>query len=181
MSKGFSMIQKKEDPVKPRPIIIDVEASGFGQSGYPIEIGLAWNRTKRYCSLIVPSNDWTHWDESAQAVHHITRDTLIRHGKTIRQVAIELNEKLDGCVVYSDGWVVEKPWINKLFWAAGMAKAFFISPLERVLSEKQMEIWHRTKDRIVKDLNLTRHRASTDAFIVQETYMQTLSKTSDGM
>ena len=90
--------------MKTRPIIVDVEASGFGQHSYPIEIGLAWNRKKRYCSLIIPEDDWTHWDEKAEAVHHITRDSLFLHGKTVRKIAQDLNIVLNGASVFSDGW-----------------------------------------------------------------------------
>lgn len=164
--------------MKLRPIIIDVEASGFGHHSYPIEIGLAWNRKKRYCSLIIPEDDWTYWDEAAEAVHRITRDSLVRHGRTARRVAQDLNAALEDAVVYSDGWVVDKPWITKLFHTAGIQQTFFVSPLERILTEPQMTIWHQTKERIIRESRLTRHRASEDAFIIQETFMVTLSKTS---
>ncbi len=163
---------------RPRPIIIDVEASGFGQYSYPIEIGIAWSRKKRYCSLILPKDDWVYWDEKAEAIHHISRNTLIRHGKNIHKVARDLNAALENSMVYTDGWVVDKPWINKLFNAAGISKTFFVSPLERILTEPQMEIWHQTKQKIITKANPTRHRASEDAFIIQETFMETLSKTS---
>jgi hypothetical protein len=159
-----------------RPFIIDIEASGFGHSGYPIEIGLALNRGEKYCTLIIPFESWTHWDKEAAAVHKIPRDILFTHGKSILQVAEELNELLDQRTVYSDGWVVDKPWITKLFAMARIPKSFYISPLERILKEEQMEIWHKTKDKIIEDSKLTRHRASTDAYIIQETFMQTLAK-----
>lgn len=158
-----------------RPFIIDVEASGFGQSSYPIEVGLALGHNEKYCSLIAPPADWTHWDKKAEAIHRITRNILIHHGKSIRKVAEELNAILGQAIVYSDGWTVDKPWISKLFSMAEIKRSFFISPLERILSEKQMKIWHKTKDSILRQSDLTRHRASTDAFIIQETYVQTLT------
>lgn len=164
--------------MRTRPIIIDVEASGFGQSSYPIEIGLAWNKKKRYCSLITPRDGWTHWDENAEEVHNISRDVLIRHGKDVDRVACDLNDALGEAIVYSDGWVVDNPWINKLFRAAGIQRTFYVSPLERILTEPQMEIWHQTKERLLSEFRLTRHRASEDAFVIQETYMETLLKTS---
>lgn len=37
-----------------------------------------------------------------------------------------------------------------------------------------MENWHKTKDQVIKDLDLSRHRASYDAWIIQETYKRTL-------
>ncbi len=159
-----------------RPFIIDVEASGFGQSSYPIEIGLALEENVRYCSLVRPSDNWTHWDKKAQAVHHITRNLLIEKGKPIHKVALEINALLGRMTVYSDGWVVDKPWITRLFEKAAIVQSFHISPLEMILTEDQMEIWHETKDRIIKESKFKRHRASTDAFIIQETFTQTYLK-----
>jgi len=156
-----------------RPFIVDVEASGFGSRSYPIEIGVAMDETNRYCSLIQPSPQWTHWDQAAEKTHCITRELLNRHGKPLARVALELNRILDGLTVYSDGWGVDKPWITRLYAQAGLRQAFSISPLERILTEPQMEIWHATKEKIIKTLNQTRHRASIDAFIIQETFVQT--------
>ena len=45
------------------PLIIDVEASGFGPLSYPIEVGLALSAGEKYCSLILPAADWTHYCE----------------------------------------------------------------------------------------------------------------------
>ena len=36
-----------------------------------------------------------------------------------------------------------------------------------------MELWHEVKKQVVADLALTRHRASFDALIIQETYVRT--------
>jgi len=47
-----------------------------------------------------------------------------------------------------------------------------VSPLELILNERQMERWQLTRDRIVRESNLARHRASNDAWIIQETYIQ---------
>lgn len=171
---------KKKKNIKPfRPFIVDVEASGFGCESYPIEIGLALENENRYCSLILPSDRWTHWDTAAQDTHHISRDLLIEHGKPLTQVAKELNQLLDGLTVYSDGWVTDKPWVTRLFSEAGIRQAFRISPLESILTEPQMEIWHTTKERILASTALTRHRASSDAFIIQETFFRTRVKTQD--
>jgi hypothetical protein len=164
--------------IKHRPFIVDVEASGFGQESYPIEIGLALAKNERYCSLITPPASWTHWDKKAEQVHQITQEALKNHGNPIQKVARDLNHILKDTTIYSDGWVVDKPWITKLFTKAQIPKLFFISPLERILTEPQMEIWHKTKDRITLQTNLTRHRASSDSFIIQETFMQTLAETS---
>lgn len=161
----------------PRPAIIDVEASGFGPSSYPIEIGTVLVTGERFCSLILPDTDWDHWDESAEKVHQITRKHLTENGRPIREVAVILNDLLKDKTVYSDGWVVDKPWIEKIYYSAGVRQLFQISSLETILSESQMEIWHITKSRVLAEFDMVRHRASSDAFIIQETYARTLAIT----
>ncbi|MBI3560156.1 MAG: hypothetical protein HY080_00345 [Gammaproteobacteria bacterium] len=157
------------------PYIIDIEASGFGQDSYPIEVGLALAPLQRYCALIQPIDEWKHWDERAAHIHGITRETLRCHGKPVQQVATELNALLQNHTVYSDGWVVDKPWIICLFAAARVKQNFFISPLENILNEQQITSWDSTKQGVVHELQLQRHRASYDALIIQETYRRTLN------
>ncbi|WP_210396268.1 hypothetical protein [Motiliproteus sediminis] len=161
----------------PHPYIIDIEASGFGPHSYPIEVGLALEPEERFSTLITPERYWAHWSEQAESVHGISRQTLLDHGHPVRQVAARINRRLKGCTVYSDGWVVDKPWLITLFAAAGMAPQFAISALEMILSEAQMEIWHRVKADITRELAVTRHRASHDALIVQQTYLRTRAMT----
>lgn len=155
------------------PNIIDIEASGFGPLSYPIEIGIVLASGKGYCSLIKPQPQWTHWDHNAQVIHQLSRDTLEKHGNDVFTVANELNTLLAGQTVYSDGWVVDKPWLITLFHAACIPQKFTISALEMILSESQMNIWHETKASILENSHFPRHRASTDAKVIQETYIRT--------
>ena len=53
-------------PSADTPLIIDVEASGFGGASYPIEIGVALDDGHKYCALILPEPEWTHWDAAAE-------------------------------------------------------------------------------------------------------------------
>lgn len=157
-----------------KPNIVDVEASGFGGMSYPIEIGIAMEDGTQYCSLISPAPEWEHWDSEAEKVHRIPRDILETYGKPIREVAERLNEMFAGKTLYSDGWVVDKPWLITLFHEARVNLNFSVSPLEMILSEKQMERWHATKDQVLAEAKAHRHRASFDARIIQETYQRTL-------
>jgi len=161
------------------PFIIDVEASGFGSESYPIEIGVALNDGQRFCTLVLPAPEWTHWDKKAEKIHKVSRDMLEANGKPVNEVADQLNETLAGMILYSDGWVVDKPWLTTLFHAAGRQMKFSVSPLEMILTEKQMVVWHDTKEKVIKQINLTRHRASNDAWIIQETFKQSLAITND--
>ncbi|MEP7702449.1 hypothetical protein [Paraglaciecola sp. 25GB23A] len=155
------------------PIIIDVEASGFGAHSYPIEVGVIKPNGERFCSLIRPQDDWLHWDEQAQQCHGISRPLLQKNGRSVTQVCAELNEFLQGQTAYSDGWVVDQPWLITLFYAANIKMAFSISPLEMLLSEMQMNLWHHTKDSLLAKTTQPRHRASHDAALIQNTFILT--------
>ena len=135
------------------PLIIDVEASGFGGTSYPIEIGVALDDGHKYCALIIPEPEWTHWDPEAERVHRIPRDILETYGRPSHDVAETLNELLASRTVYTDGWVVDKPWLTTLFHATRTPMQFQVSPLEMILSESQMACWHGEKDALVASLD----------------------------
>ncbi len=155
------------------PSVIDVEASGFGGASYPIEVGVVLDNGARYCSLIKPIETWTFWNKEAENVHHISREILLQYGKPLDVVAKELNEFLQCMTVYSDGWVVDSPWIRQLFYTAGVEQQFSVSPLEMILTESQMNVWHETKDELLQNCEHKRHRASFDALIIQKTFIKT--------
>lgn len=156
-----------------RPAILDIEASGFGGDSYPIEVGVVLPDGRKYCSLIAPLDDWTHWDAQAASVHGISRAMLAAHGRSPRAVAEELNALVGGGTVYSDGWVVDGPWLVKLYFAARLEPCFRFSALEMILDERQMQDWHAAKQSVLEDYSDKRHRASFDAFVVQETWWRT--------
>lgn len=155
------------------PFIIDVEASGFGGSSYPIEVGVALDGGRRFCTLIKPAPEWTHWSEQAEETHGISRTQLATFGKPVREVAQRLNDMLAGLTLYTDGWVVDKPWLITLFHEARLDMQFHVSPLDLILTEAQMDAWHGVKKQIQTETTLVRHRASHDAWLIQETYRRT--------
>lgn len=154
------------------PIILDIEASGFGKGSYPIEVGLADSDASRYCSLIQPLPDWTHWSDSAEATHGISRQLLHRLGRSPVEVALELNDKLEGCDVYCDGWVVDHPWLMKLFFAVNIAPRFQLSCIELIMTESQIAVWDEVHDEMRARSTEQRHRASTDAWVIQQTWIR---------
>lgn len=156
------------------PNIMDIEASGFGRGSYPIEIGYVLTDGRADCMLIQPLADWRHWDADAQALHGISRHQLSRHGRNPQQVAQRLNQALRGLTLYSDAWGHDRSWLGLLFDSVGSFPSFSLQPLSSVLSEAQMARWHDTKEQILWELNLQRHRASTDARILQQTWLRTL-------
>lgn len=159
------------------PNIIDIEASGFGGDSYPIEVGLVLSNGQKFCSLIVPFDGWVHWNNEAEKIHHISRKKLQVYGKPVSQVAKELNKLLKGMTLYSDGWVVDKPWLIRLFYASKVEMEFSVSPIEMILSEAQMAVWDEVKNKVITKYDIQRHRASNDAWVIQETYRQTIEMT----
>ena len=157
------------------PIIIDLEASGFGAWSYPIEVGVAMDDGNAFCSLIAPAADWTHWDHEAERIHRLSRQTLRTCGYPPKQVAAKLNGLLSDKTVYSDCWVVDRPWLTKLFGRAGIAMAFSVSPIELILSESQLSFWDDIKSEVTDELGLQSHRARFDATVIQETYRRVSS------
>jgi hypothetical protein len=155
------------------PSIIDIESSGFGYNSYPIEIAIAHSSGERFCTLIQPASNWTYWDCDAEKVHHISREQLYEAGLPIREVAMMLNKQFAGQTLYSDGWVVDKPWIAELFYAAGIPMQFSVSPIELIMDEAQMDCWDDIKKQVLNEKGLVRHRASNDAYIIQETFRRT--------
>ncbi len=155
------------------PIIIDFEASGFGKGSYPIEVGFSGRHGEGWCSLIRPEGDWDHWDLAAAQIHHIPREILIERGKSSSFVAEQLNFFLNGLTVYTDGWGQDYVWMARIFDAAEMVPRFKLADLREIMSEGQQICWHTTKDDILKELCISRHRASSDARVLQLTWLRT--------
>lgn len=162
------------------PIIIDVEASGFGPDSYPIEVGVVLGDGTRFSSLIRPFDEWQHWSIEAENVHHISRTLLHERGRYGHEVAQLLNEFLAGKQAYSDAWVLDKPWLDKLFYRAAITPTFRLSPIEALMPEAQLDCWDDTKADVIERLNLPRHRASTDALIIQQTFLQSRRLAAQG-
>ncbi len=162
------------------PAVIDVEASGFGRGSYPIEVGVALPDGRTACFLIRPAEPWTHWDPAGEAVHGISREILLRHGKPVHHVARELNELLADGTVYSDGWGHDSGWIARLFDQAGLPQRFRVAQLQGLFGEAHYELWHATYEEVARTLDFRRHRASSDAYLIQQTYIKATLRAQSG-
>lgn len=152
------------------PAIIDLEASGFGRGSYPIEVGVALPDGTIHSMLIQPAESWQHWDESAQAIHGISREYLLEHGKSIREVAIFFNNLCRGQTLYSDAWSFDSSWLGRLYDEAEIVQRFKLDTLTRLLSEDELTRWSNCKDATAKELALDAHRAANDVIVLRETY-----------
>ena len=154
------------------PTVLDIEASGFGRDSYPIEIGYVLPDGGGYCTLVRPEAAWTHWDAEAQQLHGISRDTVLLHGRPALEIARHLNQVLRGQTVYTDGWANDYSWIGTLFDVSDLSPAFHIENLRALLTDSDAARWHQVKDQVAHELNLRRHRASSDARLLQMTLRQ---------
>lgn len=145
------------------PCILDIEASGFGRRSYPIEVGYVLPDGRARCTLIRPAVHWNHWDPEAERVHHISRDTLLRHGRPTDQVARMLNDDLAGLTVYCDGWAHDYPWISALFDEAGMSPGFRLESVRKLLDEHRLALLPDLQRQALQAMGVERHRASADA------------------
>jgi hypothetical protein len=149
------------------PCVLDIEASGFGSGSYPIEIGFVLPDGTAYCSLIVPDAEWTHWDGDAERVHGISRALLQRHGRSAHDVAVELNRRLAGRTVYCDNWAHDYAWLARLFESADISPSFRLRHLRELMSENAAERFGDAREVVARNLQLRRHRASSDARVLQ--------------
>lgn len=155
------------------PIILDIEASGFGSGSYPIEIGFSGRHGEGWCSLIRPEAEWTHWDLDAARVHGIPREVLIERGNSVQFVAEQLNFFLGGRTVYTDGWGQDYVWLASLFESAQIVQKFTLADLYEIIDDDQLPDWNATKQQIIQELRVARHRASSDARVLQLTWLRT--------
>ena len=163
-------------PLLHAPIIIDVEASGFGRGSYPIEVGVALEDGSTRCFLIRPDPDWIHWDSTAESMHGLSRELLIKHGLPPRVVAERLNELLLYKQVYSDAWGHDQSWLSLLFEAAGLPRRFRVESLRCLLEEDHLDYWCTEKAAALHSLENIRHRASNDALVLQRSLLGILAR-----
>ncbi|GAA5170754.1 hypothetical protein [Modicisalibacter zincidurans] len=156
------------------PTLLDIEASGFGRGSYPIEVGLARADGSVCAFLIQPQNEWTHWDPKAELLHGISRSRLEREGYPAIEVARWLNDELAEIgIAYSDSWGYDSTWLSLLFHHAGMLPRFRLEALRSLLDESQLRCWKRTKEALIRERGIQRHRAGEDARLLQLTYLRT--------
>lgn len=158
--------------------VLDIEASGIGSHSYPIEVGITLSSGETYSRLIKPIDSWTHWELQAELLHRISREQLLSNGVSLTQVCHELNELCENRILYSDAWVHDSSWLNKLFGFAGILPKFSISPIETLLGDGwTANKWLNVKKQVIQRLGIRPHRALSDALVISEAYKEYLSET----
>ena len=152
----------------PEPVdVIDIEASGFGRGSYPIEIGVCAYNGVCHCLLVKPEPDWTHWTEEAERTHGLSRDLLVKNGRSTLEIANRLNSLLENRVIYTDAWGHDNSWLMKLYDAAECWPTFKLESIRALMTEQQSALYHDSYTKAQQELLLKRHRASTDAKVIQ--------------
>lgn len=166
---GRERLKASMDSVIPavKPIVMDIEASGFGPGSYPIEVGVVLEDGGGYCVLVKPEPEWIHWDPAAERCHGLSREVLFKYGQPVTTVAHQLNTLLESMTVYTDAWGNDASWLDLLFHHAGQRRLFKLESLRALLPEDRLPLWNDTKSQMIEALNISRHRASADARILQ--------------
>lgn len=149
-----------------------MEGSGTGPASVPIEIGFVLPDGGGYCTLIRPPAGWTHWDAKAERVHRIARETTVAHGRAVAEVAAQLNQRLAGSLLYCEAWAQADDWLRLLFDAAGMAPTFRVENLRALLTSREAAVWPVLQRQVASEMRLRRHRASSDAKLLQRTLVR---------
>lgn len=142
-------------------IILDIEASGLSIESYPIEVAWQHRYMASACDtfLIKPNDDWTHWDKHAElCIHQIPRQALFDEGIPVKDAAERLNAQLAGQLVYTDAVDYDRPWIKRLFNAAGIAMDFKLLCVYSLIDPAKVEAFKRKQAG-----KTTKHRALADA------------------
>jgi len=103
-------------------VFLDFEASSLSKGSYPIEVGWAGEDGSTETHLIRPAPSWTDWDASAEAIHRIRRETLLKEGEPHDQVARRMLEALELHEVYVTAPSWDGMWLSKLLRAAGLPR-----------------------------------------------------------
>lgn len=151
--------------------IIDIEAGGLDWESYPIEIAVLVDG-QMHSWLIKPEPHWTYWDETAESMHGISRETLIESGELAFRVALELNDLLeesDG-VLYSDAAPWDGAWVRTLFDAVGENQNFQILSIADLLSEGQRQSFEEAQYALAQSGKYRLHRAEPDVRMIDEAY-----------
>ena len=149
--------------------VIDIEASGLHSGSYPIEVGIVMSNGQTYEALIQPFNSWTHWDGDAEALHGISRETLRQEGRSAFEVCEEINRLCAGKTLYSDCWVHDSSWLQKLFAYTNIMPKFQCRSIETILTEEVLINWHFYKEEYARCAQINPHRALNDAIVIAET------------
>lgn len=103
-------------------VFLDFEASSLAKNSYPIEVAWVFEDGRSESYLILPAPGWTDWDDSAEAVHRISREALLADGTPHDVVARRMLETLSAHAVYASAPSWDGKWLSTLLRTAGLPR-----------------------------------------------------------
>jgi hypothetical protein len=103
-------------------VFVDFEASSLAKQSYPIEVAWAFEDGAAESHLIRPADSWTDWDDSAAAIHGISRAELLRAGEPHDDIARHMLEMLAGHELFASSPSWDGKWLSVLLRAAGLPR-----------------------------------------------------------
>jgi len=101
-------------------VFLDFEASSLSKkNSYPIEVGWVFEDGRETEYLIRPAPAWIEWDPAAEAVHGISRATLLREGTPHDMVCDRLVAALRDDLIHASSPSWDGHWLSMLLRAAG--------------------------------------------------------------
>lgn len=98
---------------------LDFEASSLSKASYPIEVGWVFEDGREDGYLIRPAPGWTDWDQSAEAMHGISRGRLAAEGTPLEDVCQRLIALFGESIVYAGSPPWDGKWLSVLLRGAG--------------------------------------------------------------
>lgn len=122
-------------------VFLDFEASSLAKGSYPIEVAWVFQDGRSETHLIAPAAEWTDWDEQAQAIHGIARDSLVAEGEPVADVAARMVETLTDHDLFASAPSWDGKWLSALLRAAGLPRhALRLRDTDEALRETAAEI-----------------------------------------
>ena len=103
-------------------VFLDFEASSLAKQSYPIEVAWVFEDGAAETYLIRPAEGWTDWDESAAAVHGISRAELLAAGEPHADIARHMLAVLSGHLLFASSPSWDGKWLSVLLRAAGLPR-----------------------------------------------------------
>jgi len=166
-------------------IFLDFEASSLSGTSYPIEVAWADHQGRIENHLINAQGypeDYNDWSKSAEGVHGLSRQYLIKHGEDPLFVAQRMNSALNEAHVFTTAPDYDGFWCRRLFSAVNLELTFKFGDIETVLKKiLPIEYWISDNKSGSTHINalyrtareqcgLSAHRASNDVAHLIECY-----------
>lgn len=103
-------------------VFLDFEASSLGKRSYPIEVAWVFEDGRSEAHLIRPAPTWSDWDKDAEAIHKLSRSTLMQHGADHKFVARRMVEVLSGHALFASAPSWDGKWLSTLLRGAGLPR-----------------------------------------------------------